>query len=295
MLFLKSENYSVRDNGAVLRHSNSDRRKRKDDDVWTFGNAIDDKGFYTIGKEKVHKIVAIAFCGNQPSSQYVVFHKNYNKKDNRAANLMWVTKFQFHILQEKVQAQFRIVTQKKIEEILSDFESVKNLLPKNLAWMSKISQAEADKALQLYIDLKYSESESDEKYLYIKSLTAGAVQKHNWRIPSEFPCCPPKSIKNSLETYFINLKKDSIFCKNAHYKTIIDNFSYNKDKTAILVKGKNEDSVKPYSLCKITCENNEFVHENCGSFFREDGAEKYFTLGIGEEWTGGTVFDEQCL
>ena len=33
----KGEQYSVRDNGAVLRHAREGKRTRKDDDTWTFG------------------------------------------------------------------------------------------------------------------------------------------------------------------------------------------------------------------------------------------------------------------
>ena len=33
----KGELYSVRDNGAVLRHARKGKRIRKDDDIWTFG------------------------------------------------------------------------------------------------------------------------------------------------------------------------------------------------------------------------------------------------------------------
>ena len=33
----KGEHYSVRDNGAVLRHSRENKRKRKDDDLRTLG------------------------------------------------------------------------------------------------------------------------------------------------------------------------------------------------------------------------------------------------------------------
>ena len=48
----KDESYSVRDNGAVLRHSKENTRKRKIDEIWTFGN-VDDKGFLRIGGEKI--------------------------------------------------------------------------------------------------------------------------------------------------------------------------------------------------------------------------------------------------
>ena len=48
----KNETYSVRDNGAVLRHCGNSERKRKIDDIWTFGT-LDDKGFMRIGGEKM--------------------------------------------------------------------------------------------------------------------------------------------------------------------------------------------------------------------------------------------------
>ena len=34
--FYKDEHYSVRDNGAVLRHARASKRQRKYDDLWTF-------------------------------------------------------------------------------------------------------------------------------------------------------------------------------------------------------------------------------------------------------------------
>ena len=54
----KNETYSVRDNGAVMRHSRETGRKRNIDGDWTFGN-LDDKGFLRIGGEKINRIVDI--------------------------------------------------------------------------------------------------------------------------------------------------------------------------------------------------------------------------------------------
>ena len=109
----KNETYSVRDNGAVLRHSGNPERKRKIDDIWTFGT-LDDKGFMRIGGEKINRIVATAFYGAPDSEQYVVFHKNYNSQDNRAKNLSWVTKFEFKILQPSIQSQLQLLLDMKI-------------------------------------------------------------------------------------------------------------------------------------------------------------------------------------
>ncbi len=52
------------------------------------------------------------------------------------------------------------------------------------------------------------------------------------------------------------------------------------------------NAIKPWSLAQVTFENNLFVHENLGSFRKKDGAEKYFTLAQGLEWTGGDTFDD---
>lgn len=127
----KNEIYSVRDNGAVLRHSGNSKRKRKIDDIWTFGT-LDDKDFMRIGGEKINRIVATAFYGAPTSEQYVVFHKNYNSQDNRVKNLSWVTKFEFKILQPSIQSQLQLLLDMKIEKILSDISILQTIDVPNL-------------------------------------------------------------------------------------------------------------------------------------------------------------------
>lgn len=158
----KGETYSVRDNGAVMRHEKEGGRKRNIDGNWTFGN-LDDKGFLRIGGEKINRIVATAFFGVPPNEQYVVFHKNYNSQDNRAKNLCWVTKFEFKILQPNIQSQLRMLTGKKIEAILSDIAILQTIDAPNLNWMKSVTQTEADKCLQKYIDLKFSTPQEREE------------------------------------------------------------------------------------------------------------------------------------
>ena len=41
----KDEHYSVRDNGAVMRHPREGKRLRKDDNVWTFGKPNEKTGY----------------------------------------------------------------------------------------------------------------------------------------------------------------------------------------------------------------------------------------------------------
>lgn len=48
----KGETYSVRDNGAVLRHSRIGKRVRKEDDIWTFGKANEQTGYMNYWRRK---------------------------------------------------------------------------------------------------------------------------------------------------------------------------------------------------------------------------------------------------
>ena len=164
----KDETYSVRDNGAVMRHPKENGKKRKLDGDWTWGT-IDNKGFLRIGGEKVNRIVATAFHGVPKSEQDVVFHKNFNSKDNHPSNLIWVTKFEHKIFQPNIQTELKIITGKKtIEDILSDISILKSVLnsadAQNIAWMSKITQNEANKCLEKYIELNKEREQNDYNY-----------------------------------------------------------------------------------------------------------------------------------
>ena len=70
----KDEHYSVRDNGAVMRHQREGMPKRKLDDLWTFGNSNKYTGYMDFANERVHRIVATAFHGEAPSERHVVDH-----------------------------------------------------------------------------------------------------------------------------------------------------------------------------------------------------------------------------
>ncbi|MBQ7159069.1 MAG: HNH endonuclease [Treponema sp.] len=303
----KGETYSVRDNGAVMRHAKDNERKRKIDDEWTFGK-LDDKGFLRIGGEKINRIVATAFYGNPPTEQYVVFHKNYNSQDNRANNLNWVTKFEFKILQPNIQSQLRILTEKKIEEILSDISILQTIDAPNLNWMKGVTQSEADKCLEKYIDLKFSTPEeienlhwnSAENRQRVKtlnpnlhpSLTPNAVVEGNM-IPSYFPCCPQEKSENPLQVYFEKLQADNVYYMNSKYKVLVLETALHENKIIVKCESANP-SMKPWSVSTITYENEMFIHSLYKTCFHKDSADKYFTILQGKEWTGGDVFDDFC-
>lgn len=298
----KNETYSVRDNGAVLRHSGNSERKRKIDNSWTFGT-LDNKGFMRIGGEKINRIVTTAFYGTPISEQYVVFHKNYNSQDNRAKNLSWVTRFEFKILQPSIQTQLHLLLNMKIEAILSDISILKTIDVPNLDWMKSITQKEADICLQKYIDLKLSTPEEIERLEwhsqnnkvklkninpdYQESLTPNAVVIGNM-IPSYFPCCPQKNTDNPLKTYFDKLQIGNVYYMNSKYKVLVQKTTFCDDKIIIKCEsGDGEKAIKPWSVSTIFYEDGLFVHKLYKTCFKEISADKYFTVLQGKEWTGG--------
>ncbi len=93
----KDEHYSVRDNGAVLRHLREGKKARRDDGVWTFGIKNPQNGYMHFGNtngHRVHIIVATAFFGARDSKVYVVDHIDTNRCNNRVENLRWFTRLE---------------------------------------------------------------------------------------------------------------------------------------------------------------------------------------------------------
>lgn len=118
--------------------------------------------------------------------------------------------------------------------------------------------------------------------------------KETGRHLQNFLACPTEISDTPLEDYLKNLQIGKIFSKNQYGQSEIIKFGLSKDKNTIVVQTCNESGVKNLCIAKIIFENNLFVHINDGSYFSDDGADKYYTLALGEEWTGGDVFDDYC-
>jgi hypothetical protein len=150
--------------------------------------------------------------------------------------------------------------------------------------------AEIDEANQRYYE---------EQYGVKDSLTPGAKQME-WKTPTEFLLCPLEDQERTMQSYLDNLIKGKVFTRTQYGDGgVVLDCGYNEADDAIYVltykeEMKNRGFGKPWALCKITLQDGFYIHENQGSFFHEDGGKKYFTLAMGQEWTGGDVFDDYC-
>lgn len=317
--FYKNERYSVRDNGAVLRHQLNEKRQRPTDNNWTFGKLNISTGYLEIASVRIHRIVATAFLGEAPTKEHVVDHIDTNKQNNRPENLRWVTRLE-NILLNPITARRIEIICGSIEAFLADPSKFRDKFQDpNYEWMCTVSIQEAqaskerllawaksDKPLQggTLGEWLYNRSLSNqftdnvvEELEFINSLTPNAIQiARNWKTPSEFPCCPKTITHNPIADYTSNLNAGNIFSQNQYTSSIIELFANSNDENTlwIICKSGDENPIKPYSLAEITYQNDVFVHKSLGTFFQKEGAEKQLTLAQGLEWTGGDTIDDYC-
>jgi len=144
----KGEHYSVRDNGAIMRHPNG-YRKRPADNQWTFGNKDVKTGYMTTLGVRVHIVVATAFYGANDSTIMVVDHIDTNRCNNRPENLRWITRLENILLNP--------YTRHKVEYICGSIENFLNnpeLLygheseDNNFTWMRAVTREEAANTLK---------------------------------------------------------------------------------------------------------------------------------------------------
>lgn len=313
--FYKNEHYSVRDNGAVLRHSIEGNKPRPTDNIWTFGRLNKKTGYLEITSVRIHRIVASAFHGEPPTREHVVDHIDTNKQNNRAENLRWVTRLE-NILLNPITARRIELVCGSVEAFLADPSKFRNKFQDpSYEWMCAVSVDEAQISLERMLSWAKShkplKGSSLGQWIFNRSLqevqidvevpefsislTQNAVQK-DWSTPTEFLCCPQESTNNPIVNYAVNIKIGETFSLNQYGKSIAVDFAISQDESTLWVMCKfNEgDSIKPYSLLQVTCENNLFIHKSLGTFFERNGADKQFTIAQGVEWTGGDSIDDYC-
>lgn len=320
----KGEHYSVRDNGAIMRHSREGKRVRKDDDKWTFGKTDENTHYNLIGIERVHRIVAYAFLGEPPTKQHVVDHIDTNRQNNRPENLRWVTKLE--------NALNNPITRARIENICGSIEVFLNnpsilqgheKIDQKFSWMRAVSPEEAKVAFDnlkrwaeerptpkggtlgewvfqktkspLYQREQPGTQNTLSKTDEYESLTPNVVQVH-WKTPTEFPLCPQETYEKPLLEYKKRLLTGKIFCSNQYHNSIVQDTALVDNNTALIVmcKSSDENAIKSWTLAEIKYKDGKYYHKSIQSYFEESGAQKYFTIAKGEEWTGGDVPDDEC-
>jgi hypothetical protein len=313
------EQYSVRDNGAVLRHSRNGKRARPTDDQWTFGKPNSRNGYMHIGSVRIHRIVATAFYGEPPTPEHVVDHIDTNRRNNRPENLRWLTRLENVLLNPITVKRIKIICG-NIEAFLENPSKLCNSrLDPNFEWMRKVSLEEAQacrdrmhvwaKSDKLpsgggsigewvfkpsFIQKPFPKTSVEAPDL-VMAKTPGAAQR-KWRIPTEFPCCPQKAEEVPISTYAANLTAGAIFSRNHLSTSMVLEAASADDGPSICVMCEKTEAgaVKPWSVAKVTFETGLYVHTTVGTFFTKEGAEKEFCLARGIEWTGGDTFDDFC-
>ena len=281
----KEEHYSVRDNGSILRHAKGGKKSRRLDNIWTFGKLNSSTGYLEYGGERVHRIVATAFHGTPPNSEYVVDHIDTNRQNNRPKNLRWVTRLENILLNEITRTKIEKLTGLPIRAIFSNISILRTFnLPPNLSWMSTVSKEEAETALISW-----------EKWVQKNKFTPNIMEKPaNVYWLGVYPLCPRELHQNNLLTYFNNLKKGELFYKSNLFTSYIINAELTKDKSALYIMCEShENAVKGWVLYKVIYIDHQFEHVYT-TFFSKEGLEKHYTLKLGREWLGGDTIDDFC-
>lgn len=308
----RDEEYAVRDNGAVLRRSRPGKRRRRLDDTWTFGTPSASTGYMSISEHTVHRIVATAFHGPQPTQAHIVDHIDTNRRNNRPENLRWITRLE-NILLNPITVKRVIYHWGSIENFLADPGRIqRGVLTQDFEWMRTVTKSEAEYSRKRLLALTQSDAPSSGRPLgewifgerrdsamaepnpIVESKTMGAVQR-NWRVPAEFPLCPIPKQSMPLERYFARLNEGTVFAISPFGQSKVVKSALAPDGNSLFVLSvQGGQAVKPWALARVTYEDDLYVHESHGTFFAHEGAEKQFALIQGMPWEGGDSIDDYC-
>lgn len=303
----KGEEYLVRDNGAIFRKNRPNKKPRKNDNNWYFGEINNCKKWLDFCGQRVHRIVATAFLGAPLDEHWIVHHIDGNKLNNSASNLLWITKLEKILFDKSFRKTFQYNAGVNAIEFFCNPTFYSNRLRNtNFEWVCNEDEEEFGKALEKYFSIEKEETVITTRPLYNQhyyittetesdkitdSLTANAKQK-NWKTPTNFVCCPSETIDEPISSYFENLFDGIVIAINKYGEHLVHKCARVNDD--ILVITVPASIVKSYALMKITYEDGFYIHESQGTFFTPEGAEKQFTLAQGLEWTGGDSLDDYC-
>ena len=296
----------ARDNGAICRLPKDGCRPNKMDNVWSFGTKNPDNGYmFFTGNIRVHQVVCTAFHGPEPQHHMVVDHIDTNRCNNRPENLRWLTRLENALNND--------ATRKKIIYLCGSIEAFienpailrsKALTP-DVSWMKTVTKEEAAACKKHIEEWAKRDSKpqgtgnglgdwvfSDEEMAEARKWNGGLL------LPDYRPWAKQKAKIEEMNRrdYLANLKTGEVFCHNDVYESVVFKADISDDGNtlAVITTSEHVKGGSGYVLCTITFRDGHFIHENQYSYFEEIGAEKYFTLALGREWTGGDVFDDFC-
>jgi len=312
------ETYAVRDNGAVLRRARPSARRRKLDEVWTFGALDKHSGYFSINGHVVHRIVATAFCGPKPSPDHVVDHIDTNRLNNRADNLRWVTRLENILLNP--------ITRRRIElafgSLEAFFENPSACSVPKWDWMRTVTKEQAAESRARLLEWaqrgepakggaigdwlfspRRTEPTSfeakltpratarsvnyrpeapagrpDDASIDIPSLTPGAFQRQ-WRTPTEFPQCPATINEGALDAYLERLRVGAVFARNRYGESVVVTAGQNNGILSVVCN--TPSGVKDWTMALIFVEGDALCHQSGGTFFTEKGAMKAHLRALG--------------
>ena len=141
----KDRVYSVRDNGAILRHPKEGHKPIGYDNQWTFGRKDPVTGYMMLSSVRVHQIVATAFHGEAPEPFMVVDHKDTNRCNNRPENLAWVTRME-NVMNNPITRRRIELRCGSVEAFLENPAAFRHdLTEPNLSWMCTVTKEQAEK------------------------------------------------------------------------------------------------------------------------------------------------------
>jgi len=258
--FYKDERYSVRDNGAVLRHPLDENRQRPTDNNWTFGKLNSKTGYLEIASVSVHRIVATAFHGEPSTKEYVVDHIDTNRQNNRPNNLRWLTRLE-NILLNPITAKRIAYICGSVEAFLDNPSQFKDKFQnQDYKWMATVSDEEAQTSKERLLAWAKSdkpsqggslgewifsreiiESPSVTRANYIMSKTPNAAQRIVFNFedkPNEYPSTPQIYEGEPLTSYNERLTKGAIFFRNHNGEYVVVKSGFSKDKQTLFVLTK---------------------------------------------------------
>ncbi len=293
----EGETYSVRDNGAVLRHARAGKRRRGLDNQWTFGRESSANRYLCIAGVRIHRIVATAFHGDPPDPQYVVDHIDSNCRNNRPENLRWLTRLENSLKNP--------ATRKKIEYLCGSIEafldnpSMLNDLQRdpNIDWMRAVTPEEArncSNRMDIWANteskpkgerraVNQASSFGDRVYKPLQkweiglgrepgldmALTPWCVQ-YMWRASMYFPLCPQGDEHRSLNAYFRNIELGSVlaYCDYDDFcpQLTAVGAALLKDKLSILVMTESKNGKWVIVGIQLDERTQHFFHFVVGSY-----------------------------